>query len=90
MSLYEPLLLYEYFSNFISFAESASEVAEAEVREESFENRNSEDEDVELFNIPNLSLLGILLPEEQHDSGSTSSHARVTYIKFTKQQCISN
>ena len=47
-------------------------MAEAEVREESFEHRNSEDEDVELYNIPNLSLLGILLPEEQHDSEEVS------------------
>ena len=50
----------------------------AEVTEESFESndseqRNSEDEDVELFNMPNLSLLGILLPEEQHDSESCCS-----------------
>ena len=37
------------------------------------EQRNSEDEDVELFNMPNLSLLGILLPEEQHDSESCCS-----------------
>ena len=49
----------------------------AEVGEESFESnntghRNSEEEDVELFNIPNLSLLGILLPEEQHDSEEES------------------
>ena len=42
------------------------------MREESFEHRNSEDEDVDLFNIPNLSLLGILLPEEQHDSEEES------------------
>ena len=42
------------------------------MREESFEHRNSEDEDVELYNIPNLSLLGILLPEEQHDSEEES------------------
>ena len=42
------------------------------MREESFEHRKSEDEDVELFNIPNLSLLGILLPEEQHDSEEES------------------
>ena len=47
------------------------------MREESFESnnsehRNSEDEAVELFNMPNLSLLGILLPEEQHDSEEES------------------
>ena len=77
MSLYESLLLYEYFSISISFAESASEVTEAKVREESFESdnsehRNSEDEDVEHFNMPNLSLLGILLPEEQNDSEEVS------------------
>ena len=36
------------------------------------EHRNSEDEDVELYNIPKLSLLGILLPEEQHDSEEES------------------
>ena len=42
------------------------------MREESFEHRNSEDEDVELFNIPNLSLMGILLPEEQNDSEEVS------------------
>ena len=36
------------------------------------EHRNSEEEDVELFNMPNLSLLGILLPEEQHDSEEES------------------
>ena len=76
MALYESLL-YEYFSISISFAESASEVTVAEVTEESFESndseqRNSEDEDVELFNMPNLSLLGILLPEEQHDSEEES------------------
>ena len=43
------------------------------MREESFEHRKSEDEDVELFNIPNLSLLGILLPEEQHEEESCCS-----------------
>ena len=77
MALYESLL-YEYFSISISFAESASEVTVAEVGEESFESnntghRNSEEEDVDHFNIPNLSLLGILLPEEQHDSESCCS-----------------
>ena len=70
-------LLYEYFSISISFAESASEVTEAKVRDESFESnnsehRNSEDEEMEHFNMPNLSLLGILLPEEQHDSEEES------------------
>ena len=76
MSLYEPLF-YEYFSIFISFAESASEVTVAKVKEELFElnnseHRNSEDDLIELFNMPNLSLLGILLPEEQHDSEEES------------------
>ena len=52
-------------------------MAEAEAREESFESnnsehRNNEDEDVDHFNIPNLSLMGIFLPEEQNDSEEVS------------------
>ena len=83
------LLLYEYFSISIPFADvadsltPANEPGEAEPtsealkKKESFESnnsehRNNEDEDVDHFNIPNLSLMGILLSEEQNDSKEVS------------------
>ena len=86
MAVYESLL-YECFSISISFTDVADSFTPADKpgeatsgalkNKESFESnnsehRNSEEEDVELFNMPNLSLLGILLPEEQHDSEEES------------------